>query len=361
MLTIKSAKPGMPVTFVSTEEGWVQLKVWDKQGNLCNVGHSFAKANETTNLPWVGPPPPTTTGLTATLERWVHTERVTFTVTPPTTTTPPPTTTTPPPTTTTPPPTTTTPPPTTTTPPSTWPDATTTGVPKGVTLTPMGGTTVNTANTVIEGKLINGTINVAANNVTIRKCKLEGKGDPYAIRVQSGNVTVEDCEICGQWTTAILAFDNWTMRRCNVWGLPADGVKIGDNSTLEACYFHDFDMASGEHADCGQIQNGVRNVVIRGNNLSSAGNGKLGNAALFMAPDLGPSSDGPVLIENNLLGGGNYTLYCVDGNNGQYFIKNITIRGNRFKRDARYGATNVNVDVAWSGNVWHDNGQALSH
>lgn len=348
MLTIKSAKPGSSVTFVSDDEGWVQVKVWDKQGNLCNAGHAWAPANQPVSVPWVGPPPPTTTGLTVSMERWVHHDRITFALTAPTAPTAPTTPTTP------------STPTTPTTPTSTWPNGTNTGVPAGVSLTPMGGTTVTKANTVIEGKLITGTINVAADNVTIRKSKLEGAGSPYAVRVQSGSVVVEDCEICGKWTTAIIAFDNWTMRRCNVHNLPADGVKIGNNCTLENCFFHDFDMASGEHADCGQIQNGVRNVVVRGNNLSSAGSGKLGNAALFMAPDLGPSTDGPVLIENNLLGGGNYTLYCVDGNNGQYFIKNVTIRGNRFKRDARYGATNVNVDVDWSDNLWHDNQQPIS-
>ena len=33
------------------------------------------------------------------------------------------------------------------------------------------------------------------------------------------------------------------------------------------------------------------------------------NAALFIAPDLGPSSPGPVLLERNYLDGGGYTVH----------------------------------------------------
>jgi hypothetical protein len=117
-------------------------------------------------------------------------------------------------------------------------------------------------------------------------------------------------------------------------------------------------VAAGSHSDCGQIQAGVRNVVVSGNWFDATNTDA--NSALFIAPDLGPSSAGPVLIENNTLGGGNYTLYCVDGNNGEYLISNITIRNNRFLSDARYGPLRVNVPVTLSGNVLASNGKAVS-
>ena len=81
------------------------------------------------------------------------------------------------------------------------------------------------------------------------------------------------------------------------------------------------------------------------------------NAALFIAPDLGPSSPGPLLIENNYLNGGNFTVYIVDGNNGQYFLGNITLRNNTFGRGAKYGATRINVPVTMTNNTYTDGTQ----
>ena len=71
-------------------------------------------------------------------------------------------------------------------------------------------------------------------------------------------------------------------------------------------------------------------MVVRNNVINMVSGREVGNAALFIAPDLGPSSPGPVTITGNWLDGGNYTLFCVDGNNGQYFVDNITITDNRF-------------------------------
>ena len=98
-------------------------------------------------------------------------------------------------------------------------------------------------------------------------------------------------------------------------------------------------------------------MVIRGNWLDPSNPNA--NSALFLAPDLGPSSPGPLLIENNTLGGGNYSLYCVDGNNGQYYITSITIRNNRFLSDAGYGPMTVNVPVTASGNVMAATGKSV--
>ena len=79
---------------------------------------------------------------------------------------------------------------------------------------------------------------------------------------------------------------------------------------------------------------------------------RIGNSALFLAPDLGPSSNGPLTIQGNVLGGGNYALFCVDGNNGRYYEKHITISYNRFIRDSKYGPFMVNVPVTATHNIW---------
>lgn len=279
----------------------------------------------------------------------------------PTTPTPTPTTASPTPTVTTPAPT-----PTVTTPAPTptsasptalsgWPGASNTGVPSGTTLTPSGALIITTAGAVIENLDISGGVEVRAANVTIRNCKIHGTGT-YGLYVRSGSVTITDSEIYGGFENGI-GFDNWTAIRVNIHGTSGDGVKLGSNVRLEDSWIHDLTPASGAHADGGQVQGGIVNTVVRHNwidmNFANA------NAALFIAPDLGPSSAGPLTIEGNYVNGGNFTVYIVDGNNGQYFISNITFRDNKFGRNFNYGPMNVNVPVAETNNTYLDNGAAV--
>ena len=116
----------------------------------------------------------------------------------------------------------------------------------------------------------------------------------------------------------------------------------------------------GAHADGGQIQGGVTNTTVRHNFINMASGNEMGNAALFIAPDLGPSSPGPVRVTGNWLNGGNFTVFCVDGNNGQYFIKDIAITDNRFGAQNNYGPSRVNVPVTQSGNVMDQTGAGFT-
>ena len=171
-------------------------------------------------------------------------------------------------------------------------------------------------------------------------------------------MVIEDTEITGGQNG--IQFANWTCRRCNIHGQSQDGVKLGSNVLLEDSWIHDLAPESGAHADAAQMQNGVSNLVVRRNTLDSRGVGEagaphMGNAALFVAPSLGPNSDGPVLLENNLLAGGNFTLHFSDGNYGQYHQRGVTIRGNRWKRGTfRYGPVRVNDACAWTDNAFED-------
>ena len=141
--------------------------------------------------------------------------------------------------------------------------------------------------------------------------------------------------------------------------MTGDGVKFGANVVLQDSWIHNLTPASGAHADGGQIQFGLTNLVVR-HNVIDLGSTPNANAALFLAPDQGPSTNGPVLVEENKLNGGNYVLYCVDGNNGQYVISNMTFRNNRFGTSYSYGPMNVNVPVTWTGNVWDATGAPLA-
>jgi hypothetical protein len=228
------------------------------------------------------------------------------------------------------------------------------GTPAGTVLKKQEGSIITKDGTVIDGADINGTITIDAKNVVIRRSKVNGDG-MAGIYVRNGSLTLEDTTITG--FEASVAGDNYTATRVEVTKGFSDGFKIGDNVIIQDSWCHDMTPAAGAHADCGQVQSGVKNATIR-RNWFDVGN-KDGNAALFMAPDLGPSSPGPLLVENNVLGGGNFTLQCVDGNNGQYFIGGITIRNNEFLRNNSYGAMRINVPATVTGNVYQDNKEAV--
>lgn len=230
---------------------------------------------------------------------------------------------------------------------TTMPGASNTGVPVGTALKASGSIHATTPGQVINALDITGGVTVDAPGVVIENSKIHGSGSGDGIRVLSGDVTVQDSEIYG-FENAI-GYDHWTALRVNIHGDTGDGVKLGSSTTLQDSWIHDLTPAAGAHSDGGQMQSGVTNLVVRHNTIDmSSTNGA--NSALFLAPDLGPSTAGPVLVENNFLAGGGFTLYVVDGANGTYYVGNITVRNNVFG-DSGYGPDSVNVPVTWSNNT----------
>jgi hypothetical protein len=225
------------------------------------------------------------------------------------------------------------------------------GVPAGTKLTPYTGpSTITKTGTVIDSADITKSLEIAAPNVVITKSRIHGSGDE-GIHV-SGSLTISDSTVSG-FDNGI-GGDNYTATRVELTALNDDGFKLGNNVHVDRAWCHDLSPSSEAHADCGQMQAGVVNMSVTNSWLVGGR-----NSALFLAPDLGPSSNGPVTISGNVLGNGNYSLYCVDGNNGEYFVKNITITNNRFMRDAQYGPATVNVPVTASNNVWYDTGTSI--
>lgn len=236
------------------------------------------------------------------------------------------------------------------------PGASNTGVPDGQVLTRTGSLVLSTPNQVLSGLDINGSVDVQASGVVIKNSRIHGSGS-FGVLVGSGSVTISDSEIYGSENA--IGGDEWSGYRLDIHGTYGDGVKLGSRVTLADSWIHDLTPAAGAHADGAQMQSGVVNLVVRHNviDMSTAAEA---NSAIFMAPDLGPSTDGPVLLTGNWLDGGNYTVYCVDGNDGQYLVKNITITGNRFGHAGDYGPDRVNVPIVQSLNVWDSSGVSLT-
>jgi len=232
----------------------------------------------------------------------------------------------------------------------------TVGLPAGTVLHVLGNTVVTQAGTVIDGADIRGSVKIQAANVVIRRSRITGGAGSPGVYVGSGSLTLEDTTITG-FDDAVTG-DNYTATRVEVTGMQDDGFKISSNDTIQDSYCHDIGMAVGAHADCGQVQSGLNNAIVRRNWFDP---GAAGNSALFIAPDLGPTSTGPLLVENNVLGGGNFTVQCVDGNNGTYFLGNITLRNNHFLTNSQYGPLRVNVPATISGNVYQATGKPIDY
>ena len=84
-----------------------------------------------------------------------------------------------------------------------YPSPNTTGVPAGTQLTPSDGFTVSTDGTVVNALDVSGTIEVAANNVTIENSEVSTSGD-FGIDIESGvtGTVIKNVTINGLDTTS---------------------------------------------------------------------------------------------------------------------------------------------------------------
>jgi len=243
--------------------------------------------------------------------------------------------------------------------PSSYPDSTNTGVPAGISLTAAGSQTISTANAVLDSLDISGSIIIAAANVVIKRCRIDAGGDAYCVEVDSGNVTIQDCEMTNFAGSAV-RWSDYVALRCDVHSFSGDGFKGSDNTTLQDSWIHDFQPAPTAHADGIQTESGATDLVIQHNTIDAAVAGT--NSAIFLKNDLGTGdTPGPVLIDNNLISGGNYTLYAIPGGSG-FLMEGITVTNNHFVRgSAQYGAVDVAMTIdTWSGNVYSDNGEVIT-
>lgn len=260
--------------------------------------------------------------------------------------------------------------PTTTTPPTTsppppvgcalpaYPDATCTGVPAGTTLTATtGDLTINTAGTVIDRRDIHGCVTVKAPNVTIRNSRIAGACG-YVVDswgYTGTGLTIQDSTIicpAGNGGTDI-GEENVTALRVDVSGCE-NGFDVDKRFTIKDSYIHDLYQSAAAHTDGIQMWSTVNGVVIEHNTILPNTNGVDGTSAIISAS----AGTTDVLIQDNLLAGGGYTLYCRQGGPG---INNRVIN-NHFSTRYHptvgfYGPwTDCQDEAQVTGNVYHETG-----
>jgi hypothetical protein len=257
-----------------------------------------------------------------------------------------------------------------------FPSALTTGVPSGTSLTAYTGPgTVSTANTTITGKTI-GCINVTAPGVIIRNSRISCSNANDVVGSYDGDYSgtpllVEDSEIhCNDTAGTALGDTLITARRLNIHGCE-NGLDVDADVDIQDSYIHDMFNSEAAHTDGLQLASGhlvggstvpgAARVTIKHNTIYGMGaDGSFGTSA--MISNRLPNNDHDVLIQNNLMAGGAYTLYCdQDGATGI----NYRVLDNHFStvfgsNVGAFGPSTDCSDETQSGNVYHETGLPVS-
>jgi hypothetical protein len=234
--------------------------------------------------------------------------------------------------------------------------------------------TVTKNGAVIDTKDISGGLEIEANNVTVKRTRVRcGDGNCITIHNDKTGTVIQDTEVGGgaNGTTdtgvgvGIVVAANGTksasttrIDRVNVHHT-TDGLRSDGNLTVTNSYIHDPDPAPGLHGD-GSQTTGWSNMVFR-NNVIIGGL----NSAIFLNQESPNPSISNVVVDGNLLEGTkknaqDFTSFPLYVNGG---CSNVTVTNNAFNRIGYAAAlddSGGSAIVAWSNNVYADNGEAVA-
>lgn len=194
-----------------------------------------------------------------------------------------------------------------------WSAAREAGVADASALRPSGSVTVKEPGTVVENLDISGTIVLKAP-ATVRNVRLRYGGNAFGIRVydDAAGSTIENVHLIAHATcgpNGMIHGGPVVVRLARIEGC-ADGIKVHSGSTYEYNWISmSKPSTSDKHLDA--MQNVGDDVIIRGNILDADAD-RGGNAA-YIATDTAksqPECAGSVLLQANLLSGGNYTVFA---------------------------------------------------
>ena len=248
-----------------------------------------------------------------------------------------------------------------------WPDATNTGVPAGVALQELsaanlpagvtmdsaGNLTVTQAGTVLSGLNIHGAVYIDAPNVTLSGCTITSTNF-YIVNVASNatGAVVENCTINGTGMNndgSYGIFGSGTFTGNNIYNVE-NGIGTSGPATIQNNYIHDLLASGSPHYDGIEIDGGS-NVTISHNTIINSHDQ---TSAIMIDNYFGPISN--ISVDNNLLGGGGYTVYD-DGHFTGGSITGVSFTNNHMASGA-WGYTDFNAtNPIYTGNV--DDGATL--
>jgi hypothetical protein len=253
-----------------------------------------------------------------------------------------------------------------------------TGVPAGTALRQVNGNqTYSTNGEVISGLDIHGLVTITGSNITLKDSIVRGPDsasgctDEGVINIK-GSGTVEDTEVdptaataCmdGVWATSV------TLLRVNIHG-SVDGVKAGNNTTIEDSYIHDLHSFASDpnqgggasHNDAVQTFDQDKNVSLIHNFFDVSADD---NSDYQLTEDGGlPASN--IHIEDNWLYGGGCSLNlsskggaAITSGSGIYVLNNRFGLGSTAYAGCPILLSESFTLTQLSGNVWDQNGEAI--
>ncbi|MEZ0071483.1 DUF4082 domain-containing protein [Planotetraspora sp. GP83] len=240
-----------------------------------------------------------------------------------------------------------------------FPDEGSAGPPSGTVFKSYKGGELRQNGAVLDGVVLTDGLDVYADNVTIRNCKIVASGE-WGVQLRNGhtNLVVDHCEIAGdgrhQLAVAVknIGDGDITIRGNDIHDA-TDAINTG-RGTIEGNYIHDLRAFSGDHVDGIQTEgsSGSQPLVIKNNTILNPVDQ---TSAIMLATSLGPVTN--VLIQGNLIGGGGYCFY--GGGDKAGSSRNVVVRDNVFSRSifskcGTYGPV-AYFDVKGPGNVWQNN------
>ena len=207
-----------------------------------------------------------------------------------------------------------------------FPDATNTGprvaslrsVPSQVSSGPgwswsHGGVEISGAGTVFAGYAVAGTVDVTASHVTVKDDKITATGDSFGVAIRhASGTTIKDCDIsspsAGDGRLMVAVKDIYgdasgtKVTGNNIWHT-STGVQIGPGSS-RATTSTTWATPAGDHIN-GTTSNGSTTAL---GDRAQHGVQLLGQTdAISLFEDFGVEAN--VMISNNLVAGGGYTIY----------------------------------------------------
>jgi hypothetical protein len=227
----------------------------------------------------------------------------------------------------------------------------------GVTLTPMacpanGVIEIERPGTVIDGADISCEVLVKADDVTIRRSRVQLEDDRVGIHTtdEIHNLRIEDTEIIGApGCDVAIGFQGWSGVRLNIHGC-GDGVRAEGDNVLEDSWIHDYwdGVINGQVPDDPPHHDGVQtisgsNVTLRHNRID---NPHSQTSCILIGGERGSPSNW--LVEDNLLNGGNWTIFLDPKGTNRVF------RNNTFTRAHVFGPGDLHGEFEWVNNRYTD-------
>ncbi len=244
-------------------------------------------------------------------------------------------------------------------------------MPAGTHLRVVSGTvTVTKPGTLLDSLDIKGALVIAADNVTVTRCLIEGAAGTDSVIVRSAHGTLlQDDEVgvaVPAPTVDAMSVANATLVRLNIHD-GVDGIKLGANSVVKASWIHSLRHFASDPSQGGRPTHNDAIQILGGSHIRVLGNYLFGsrsdNSALQVTQDGALVSD--LVVSGNWADGGGCTFnFSSHGPAGQTLSMNVTATSNRFGHNTLFAScpivTDLSTTLVQSGNVYDDTGKPIA-